>query len=824
MGHNTSYPLKGVSVKHRSTVLSKLSLVLLLFITIGLPSGPASGQSSPSLTMMNHRVTDAEYSKQLDRIITVSSIPANRLHIIDPYTGSDAPVDLPLAPTSVSVGPDGAYATVGHNGWLSYVDLKNHELIRTFPISTDVLDVVLAGNGYVYAFPRVDQWEYIRCLNLRTGTETLGTGQFIYAGTRAKLHPGGTAIYGADNGLSPADIEKYDITNGTAAYLYDSPYHGDYSMCGDLWISEDGFRIFTKCGNVFRSSENKEEDMRYNGSLSDIKRITHLNHSAAAGKVAAIPSNTDFPKMVRDTEVWLYGYDYLGFETVLTLPNFSVNEALYKGHGRFVFFNAAGTKLFTIVQADETSGLLLDYAIAANSPGQGGWTVYTISASAGPGGTITPSGGIEISDGESMSFTISPDEGCEIADVLVDGVSVGAVALYEFKDVGSNHSIVVYFKVTGNISDFFPLTSGISWTYAVNGDQQSTQAMTVMNKVVVEGIETTAMKQFGSNVQSYYTSDEGGIRIHGIYYPKAYVAGRYRKMTVTFIPPIRLARGTAVFGQTSDSIGIARAVVPGFPAQDFTYDASYTVEGVESLTVPAGTYRALRISGNLTISGQTETDMVYLARNVGEVKEVYDNGSGQSTTLELLHTNAGVHDLALTGTTAPKTITMNKKVSRKTETVKVTFQNRSPHPEVIADPDTLAKLVSLEVHSLGPCKSPVPALSSVNGKSSYPISIASKASLTVNYNVPFDCVNDPLRTTPRGGNHNDYRYTALVNHAALDGEADTHTSDDACPRSVAPPYEIDPNPDGTIKDKGCGALKKDRTYGDDIVTDIVVAK
>ena len=48
----------------------------------------------------------------------------------------------------------------------------------------------------------------------------------------------------------------------------------------------------------------------------------------------------------------------------------------------------------------------------------------------------------------------------------------------------------------------------------------------------------------------------------------------------------------------------------------------------------------------------------------------------------------------------------------------------------------------------------------------------------------------------------DYSYTATVHHEAVDGKPDTHPDDDVCPRSA---LRIDPNPDGTINDKGCVA-------------------
>ncbi len=318
---------------------------------------------------MNHlayRVIDAEYSNQLDRIIMVSATPSNHLHILDPLTEQHTSVNLSYTPTSVSVSPDGLFAAVGHDSWISYIALGTASLIKVIPVSTDAVDVVLAGNGYVYVFPREDQWERIRSVNLATETETLHTGNFVYDGTLAKLHPDGTSIYGTNNGLSPSDIEKYDVSGGTADYLYDSPYHGDFPVCGDLWISEDGQRIFTRCGNVFSASDVQSEDMKYKGSLSELENVSHLGHSSASGKVAAIPKNSYFVND-NDTEVQIYNDEFLAHEESIRFPDFFIQTNSYAGHGRFVFFNSDGSRYFVILQADETSGILYDYGVMTYS-------------------------------------------------------------------------------------------------------------------------------------------------------------------------------------------------------------------------------------------------------------------------------------------------------------------------------------------------------------------------------------------------------------------------------------------------------------------------
>ncbi len=71
-------------------------------------------------------------------------------------------------------------------------------------------------------------------------------------------------------------------------------------------------------------------------------------------------------------------------------------------------------------------------------------TTYTISASAGAGGSISP-GSVSVNCGSSQTFTIAPNACCRIADVVVDGSSVGTVGSYTFTNVQSGHSIAASF-------------------------------------------------------------------------------------------------------------------------------------------------------------------------------------------------------------------------------------------------------------------------------------------------------------------------------------------------------------------------------------------
>lgn len=315
---------------------------------------PLPVQSQQALA---HDVIDAEYSTALDAVIMVSGYPSNALYLYDIATGTEKKQPLNKVPTSVSVGPDGNFAAVGHDALITHVDLLRIGDVVVPPItllnvSTNVFDVVLGNTGYVYAFPAADQWVNIHSVNVSTNVETLSSGT-IREDTRAKLHPSGTVGYGANNGLSPSDIEKYDFAAGPAAYLYDSPYHGDYNMCGDLWISESGLHIYTACGNVFRSSPTRAQDMVYNGALQLSSsqyygyRILSLSQSSEQTEIALLEQDWYNCQSYGNqnecyTHLALYESAFLNRVAIYSLPPLSVAGKSYAQRGQFVFHSSDG--------------------------------------------------------------------------------------------------------------------------------------------------------------------------------------------------------------------------------------------------------------------------------------------------------------------------------------------------------------------------------------------------------------------------------------------------------------------------------------------------
>ena len=76
---------------------------------------------------------------------------------------------------------------------------------------------------------------------------------------------------------------------------------------------------------------------------------------------------------------------------------------------------------------------------------------YTIKATAGAGGSISPSGDVSVREGSDQTFTITPDAGYAVSNVKIDGRSIGAVKSYTFENVTGSHTIEVVF-VKGTVS------------------------------------------------------------------------------------------------------------------------------------------------------------------------------------------------------------------------------------------------------------------------------------------------------------------------------------------------------------------------------------
>ena len=139
-----------------------------------------------------------------------------------------------------------------------------------------------------------------------------------------------------------------------------------------------------------------------------------------------------------------------------------------------------GAKTYTLT-------ILRNSGTGGNEGGGGsGYSYYTIKATAGAGGSISPSGNVSVREGRDQTFTITPDKGYAVSNVKIDGKSIGAVKSYTFENVSRTHTIeVIFMKANGNpqASVFVDVATGSYYEEAVdwavdNGITKGTTATT----------------------------------------------------------------------------------------------------------------------------------------------------------------------------------------------------------------------------------------------------------------------------------------------------------------------------------------------------------
>ena len=138
---------------------------------------------------------------------------------------------------------------------------------------------------------------------------------------------------------------------------------------------------------------------------------------------------------------------------------------------------------------------------------------YTITASAGANGSISPSGAVTVYSGENKIFTMSPSLGYHVANVTVDGVSKGAITTYTFTNVTANHTIAATFAINtyaitataGSGGTMTPATTNVNYggsqTFTVTPDTGYQVA-----GVAVDGVSQGAITSYTfTNVTAAHT-------------------------------------------------------------------------------------------------------------------------------------------------------------------------------------------------------------------------------------------------------------------------------------------------------------------------------
>jgi hypothetical protein len=203
----------------------------------------------------------------------------------------------------------------------------------------------------------------------------------------------------------------------------------------------------------------------------------------------------------------------IGVNYQLELANSPAGSPIAGTGSALTFSNQTAGGTYTVIASNITTAC----TAAMNGSATVTINTYTITASAGANGSISPSGAVSVNCGTDQGFTITPNTGYHIADVLVDSVSVGPVSSYSFTGVMAPHTISASFAI-----DTFTITASagsngtITPSGAVNVNYGSDQTFNItpvdschqIAEVLVDSVSVGAVSSYTfTNVTANHTID-----------------------------------------------------------------------------------------------------------------------------------------------------------------------------------------------------------------------------------------------------------------------------------------------------------------------------
>ena len=249
---------------------------------------------------------------------------------------------------------------------------------------------------------------------------------------------------------------------------------------------------------------------------------------------------------------------------------------------------------------------------------------YTITATAGANGSITPSGAVSVTHGTSQTFTITPNTNYVIDQVLVDGINNAAAVssgTYEFTNVTDNYTIHATFKlIEYTISASAGANGSITPNGAVSVTHGTNQTFTitpnanyVIDQILVDGVNNPAAVSSGT---SEFTNVSANHTIHATFKLKEYTI-------------------TATVGANGNISPSGAVVVNHGASQTFTitpntnYEiATVLINGVNNPTaVSSGTYEFTNVTANHIIHATFKLKQYTITASAGANGNISPSGA-----------------------------------------------------------------------------------------------------------------------------------------------------------------------------------------------------
>jgi hypothetical protein len=285
---------------------------------------------------------------------------------------------------------------------------------------------ITAPGGCAWSSFSVPNW-----ITVTAGSTGAGTGTFRYsvaANTTPSSRTAALTIAGKVYTVTQAGLQTYTLAASAGT-------GGSITPSGSIAVIQGGSQTLTIARNPGYTISNVKVDGVSVGAVTSytFSNVT-ANHTIAASFAANI---TNYTLSITKTGSGTGTVTNSPSGTTFTQGTSVTLTATPNTNSTFTGWSGAcsGTSTTCAVTMNANSSVTATFALKS----------YTITASGGTGGSIGPSGTVTLTNGASQTFTIARNPGYTIADVKVDGVSVGAVTSYTFSNVTASHTIAASF-------------------------------------------------------------------------------------------------------------------------------------------------------------------------------------------------------------------------------------------------------------------------------------------------------------------------------------------------------------------------------------------
>jgi hypothetical protein len=233
---------------------------------------------------VSFRVTDAGYSRALDRLVMSSTKPADAVALVDPTTGASEALPAVASPSTVAVRSDGLVAAVTRAGGVTFYDLQKRAVLRA--VDGPATSVAFGAGSEVLLATDASTSSW---LDLDTGAVRAGS-------TTAGEMPGFAAVPGTSRFYSMREraLVRHDDTIAAGDPTFDlsafaSPESSVKPCATPFWITEDGSTLVLDCSRAFALSADRAHDLRYLGFFEAVSRLDDIAYAPTTHRFFSAP-------------------------------------------------------------------------------------------------------------------------------------------------------------------------------------------------------------------------------------------------------------------------------------------------------------------------------------------------------------------------------------------------------------------------------------------------------------------------------------------------------------------------------------------------------